>query len=200
MMMSLRRQLICTAFLLLAAVPAFAQTLSPQTLPFPWWKSEPFKKELGLSADQSGRIDKIWETTRPELRAEWDELSKLEDKLSHLIQKDADEALLSRQIDRVEGARANANKTRSLMLVQMLKVLTPDQRIRFKTLHDRWQHDGQKDGPDRGPKDGGGDRGKADSGRRPGTGTGGGPNGSGGGGGNGNSGSGGSGSNSPRNQ
>ena len=96
MMTSLRRQLICTAFLLIAAAPAFAQTLTPQTLPFPWWKSDPFKKELGLSAAQSERIDKIWETTRPELRAEWDELSKCEEKLSNLIQKDVDEALLLR--------------------------------------------------------------------------------------------------------
>jgi Spy/CpxP family protein refolding chaperone len=168
MMMSLRRQLICTAFLLLAmAVPALAQTLTPQTLPFPWWKSEPFKKELGLSADQSGRIDKIWETTRPELRGEWDELSKLEAKLSHLIQRDADEALLSRQIDRVESARANANKTRSLMLVQMLKVLTPDQRVRFKTLHDRWQQDAHKAAPNRGKTDQGrSEQGKPESGQR----------------------------------
>jgi Spy/CpxP family protein refolding chaperone len=154
MIMFSRRQLICMAFLLLAALPALAQTLTPQTLPFPWWKSEPFKKELGLSADQSGRIDKIWESTRPELRVEWDELSKLEEKLSNLIQKDVDEALLSRQIDRVETARANANKTRSLMLVQMLKVLTPDQRIRFKTLHDRWQQESQKGGPEAGRKPG----------------------------------------------
>ena len=39
-----------------------------QPQPFAWWKSEQFKKELGLTADQSARIDKIWETTRPELR------------------------------------------------------------------------------------------------------------------------------------
>ncbi len=58
------------------------------------------------------RIDKIWETTRVELRQEWDELSKLEGKLSRLIQVDADEAVLTRQIDRVETARAAANKTR----------------------------------------------------------------------------------------
>ena len=37
-------------------------------------------KELGLTAEQSARIDKIWETARPELRQEWDELSKLEGK------------------------------------------------------------------------------------------------------------------------
>ena len=101
----------------------------------------PFKKELGLTADQSVRIDKIWEATRPELRQEWDSLSALETKLSKMIQADADEAALTRQIDRVETARASANKSRSLMLVQMLKVLTPDQRTRFTALHDRWQQD-----------------------------------------------------------
>jgi Spy/CpxP family protein refolding chaperone len=146
MTITVRRQLICLVLLLLVGTSLAAQPLTVQTLPFPWWKSEPFKVELGLSADQSGRIDKIWETTRPELRAEWNELSKLEEKLSHLIQKDADEAVLSRQIDRVESARANANKTRSIMLVQMLKVLTPDQRVRFKVLHERWQRDTQKRG------------------------------------------------------
>jgi Spy/CpxP family protein refolding chaperone len=112
-----------------------------QPQPFAWWKSEQFKKELGLTADQSARIDKVWETTRPELRQEWDELQRLEEKLSRLIQNDADEAVLARQIDRVETARANTNKTRSLMLVQMLKTLTPDQRSRFKVLNDRWQQD-----------------------------------------------------------
>jgi Spy/CpxP family protein refolding chaperone len=116
--------------------PSFTQ---PQ--PFAWWKSEQFKKELGLTADQSARIDKIWETTRPELRQEWEELQKLEEKLSRLIQNDADEAVLARQIDRVETARANTNKTRSLMLVQMVKTLTPDQRSRFKALNERFQQD-----------------------------------------------------------
>jgi Spy/CpxP family protein refolding chaperone len=116
----------------------------PQPLGFAWWKADPFTKELRLSADQTARIDKIWETTRPELRQEWDELQKLEDKLSRLIQNDADEAVLARQIDRVETARANTNKTRWLMLVQMLKTLTPDQRMRFKALSERWQQDQQQ--------------------------------------------------------
>jgi Spy/CpxP family protein refolding chaperone len=140
---------VVVAALLFSAVPVLAQrppdalTLRPQDTPrpFAWWKSEPFKKELGLTAEQSTRIDKIWETSRPELRQEWDELSKLEGKLSRLIQVDADEAVLTRQIDRVETARAAANKTRSLMLVQMLKVLTPEQRTRFNALHTKWQQE-----------------------------------------------------------
>ena len=150
---TMRGQLLAAALLLATVVPAYAQRQQEaprpgQPQPFAWWKSESFKKELGLTSDQSARIDKIWETTRTELRQEWDELSKLEDKLSRLIQSDADEAMLSRQIDRVETARANANKTRSLMLVQMLKTLTPEQRSRFKTLNDRWQQDREHRPPD----------------------------------------------------
>jgi Spy/CpxP family protein refolding chaperone len=142
---------VLAAVMLLTATAGYAQQPHPPVGPpapsftqpqgFAWWKSEQFKKELGLTTDQSARIDKIWETTRPELRQEWEELQKFEEKLSRLIQNDADEAVLARQIDRVETARANTNKTRSLMLVQMLKTLTPEQRSRFKALNDRWQQD-----------------------------------------------------------
>jgi Spy/CpxP family protein refolding chaperone len=136
---------LALAALLLTAAPVLAQRPSNAPVlsgpPFAWWRTDPFRQELGLTSDQSARIDRIWETTRPELRQEWEELSRLEDKLSSLIQGDADETVLSRQIDRVETARANANKTRALMLVQMLKVLTPDQRTRFVTLQARWREE-----------------------------------------------------------
>jgi Spy/CpxP family protein refolding chaperone len=143
MMQTQRRWLLAVALFLIAAMPAYAQQPSRPLLgaapqPFSWWKSDPIKKEVGLSDEQCARLDKIWETTRVELRQEWEELSTFEDKLSHLIQKDVDEAILARQIDRVETARASANKTRSLMLVQMRKVLTPDQRIRLDAIHARW--------------------------------------------------------------
>ena len=134
----LRCWLSCAVLSLAAFGLVHAQTPSPPTRPGLWWKTEPFKRDLGLTADQSGRIDKIWEASRPELRQEFELLTKLEEKLSRLIQQDADEATLARQIDRVETARATANKTRSMMLVQMMKILTPDQRVRFKAIHDRW--------------------------------------------------------------
>src|SRR5262245_13486485 len=154
MTMTMRGPMLAVGILLTAAAGGYAQQphapATPsftQPQPFAWWKSEQFKKELGLTADQSARIDKIYETARPELRQEWDELSRFEEKLSRMIQNDADEAILSRQLDRVETARANANKARSLMLVQMFKTLTPDQRARFKTLNDRWQQDFQRRPP-----------------------------------------------------
>jgi Spy/CpxP family protein refolding chaperone len=139
---TMRGRLIATALFAAAAVPALAQQSSPAPPAAQpstaWWRSESFRKELGLSPDQSARIDRIWESTRPELRAEWDEFTKLEGKLSRMIQHDADEAALSRQIDRVETARASVNKTRSLMLFQMRKVLLPDQRKKFDEMYMRW--------------------------------------------------------------
>lgn len=135
----LRRPLLAVVLFAVGTPPAYGQLqLAPSTVPFVWWRSEQVTKELGLTTDQSARIGKIWEAARPELRQEWSELSQLEDKLSRLIQSDAEEAVLSRQIDRVETARANANKTRSVMLVQMLKVLTPDQRSTLNTLYEKW--------------------------------------------------------------
>ena len=124
------------------------QLAVPRTVPGPpWWKNEQFKKDLGLTAEQADRIDKIWQATRPDLRQEWDEFTRLDEKLSLLIQHDADEGVLARQIDRVEMARASASKTRSLMLVRMLKVLTPEQRVKFKDLHDRWEQERRQQQP-----------------------------------------------------
>lgn len=137
---TMRGRLLTVALVATAAASALAQQSSPAPptpQATPWWKSEAFQKELGLTPDQSARIDKIWESTRPELRAEWEEFNKLEGKLSRMIQHDADEAVLSRQIDRVETARASVNKTRSLMLFQMRKVLLPEQRKKFDAMHAR---------------------------------------------------------------
>ncbi len=129
---SIPRGLLAGAFLLMLS--GWASGAPPRHPPL-WWRSEEIVKELRLTADQSARIDKIFQATRPELRQEYDELDRLEAKLSRLIEGDTlDEAGLARQIDRVETARANANKTRSLMLWRMRQVLTADQRVRLKAL------------------------------------------------------------------
>jgi Spy/CpxP family protein refolding chaperone len=128
-----RRLLAVGLFLGLAgAAPVASQNQSR-----PWWRSESTKNELGLTADQVTRIDKVQESMMPELRQEWAELQRLEAKLAKTIETSSDEALLARQIDRVETARANLSKTRQLMLVRMRLILTPEQRSQLKTLVDR---------------------------------------------------------------
>jgi len=128
---SVRRQLpVALAVLLLGSAAIAAAT---QAQSFAWWRSP----ELGLSADQRAEIEKIFEATRPELLQEWEELDRHEAKLSRQIENDADEAMIARQITRVEMARASANQTRALMFVRMRKVLTPEQRDQLKKMQER---------------------------------------------------------------
>jgi Spy/CpxP family protein refolding chaperone len=123
------------AALLVALSTASASAFS-QTQPFPWWKAV---RDLGLSPDQSQKIDSIFQSSMPELRQDWEELERLEAKLSRLIEANADEAQVLRQVDRVESARATVNKMRTLMLFRMRQVLTPDQRVRFKAMQEGWE-------------------------------------------------------------
>ena len=151
MMQSACRRLFPAFFVLAAAVPALAQatgqpappsstlkTPSPPSRP-PWWKDEAFRKDLGLTADQSGRIESIFQASLPQLRQGYDDLNRRENKLSQLIEGNADEALIVQQIDRVELARGSLNKTRTLMHLRMRQLLTPEQRLRFKTLYEERQ-------------------------------------------------------------
>jgi Spy/CpxP family protein refolding chaperone len=137
MMLSRIRPAAAAVLLSLAVVPAAGS--SQQTTPRGWWRNEAIVKDLGLTAEQSSRINTIFEATISELRQDREELERLEAKLSRMIQDDRlDEATLSRQIDRVETARAAGNKTRSLMLTRMYRVLTREQRVRFDQLSKQW--------------------------------------------------------------
>jgi Spy/CpxP family protein refolding chaperone len=108
---------------------------------FAWWKSEQFQKEVGLTAEQCTRIDNVFQTALPRLRQGKEELDRQETELSRLIETNADEALVTKQVDRVEAIRASLNKTRTLLLLHERQVLTPDQLVRFKAAHDKWVQD-----------------------------------------------------------
>jgi Spy/CpxP family protein refolding chaperone len=132
MMPTICRRLLPAAMVLAAAGAASAQ-------PFAWWKSEQFQRDLGLTADQSAQIDNVFRSTLPQLRETKEELDRLETTLSRLIETGSDEEQVARHVDRVEAARGNLNKMRTMMLLHMRQVLTSDQRVRFKELHDRWR-------------------------------------------------------------
>jgi Spy/CpxP family protein refolding chaperone len=115
------------------AQPAQTQQTA-QAQPFYWWRSDEFKKELGLTSEQEARIDNVHQSTLPELRQEFAELERMEAKFAKLLDASDDEALLARQIDRVETARAQLNKTRQLMFARFRLILTREQRARFTQL------------------------------------------------------------------
>jgi len=139
----LGRLLFAIVFSLAAAGPAHAQSFG-----FPWWRDAQFQKELVLTADQSTRLDALFQANMPGLRQGRDELDRQESELSRMITIGADEKQVTKQIDRVETLRASLNKTRTLMLLHMRQVLTPDQRVKLNRLYEQREKDRDK------PRDG----------------------------------------------
>jgi Spy/CpxP family protein refolding chaperone len=144
----LRRLLLAIVFSLAAAGPARAQSFG-----FPWWRDAQFQKELSLSADQSARIDALFQAQMPALRQGRDELDRQETELSRMITVGADEKQVTQQIDKVETIRSGLNKSRTLMLLHMRQLLTPDQRVKLNKLYEQREKDRQdkpRDGRGRG--------------------------------------------------
>jgi Spy/CpxP family protein refolding chaperone len=122
-------------------VLALAPPIHGQSFGFAWWKDTQFQHELGLSADQSARIDAIFQAAISQLRSKKEELDKQEEVLSQQIVAGADETLVTRQVDKVEAIRAHMNKMRTLMLLKERQVLSPEQRVKLSKLHEQWERD-----------------------------------------------------------
>jgi Spy/CpxP family protein refolding chaperone len=112
------------------ATPAFAQN-------FKWWQTERFQKELVLTKEQIVRIEGIYQTTEPTLRAQKQAVDRREEKVSKVIQDPkSDEPMLLQAMDRLEAARSEVSRTRTLMLYRIRRVLTDEQNVKMKAMHD----------------------------------------------------------------
>jgi len=133
----LGRSFALIAFALLLAVPASAQG-------FKWWQSDVYKRELGLTAEQSRRLEDIFQAAVPELRVQKRALDQAESEFERLMEKGDDGAVME-QVGRVETARAELNKSRTMMLLRMKRALTADQWAKFTALHKATEHTRQQD-------------------------------------------------------
>ena len=123
----LGRAALVTAALLFLAAPAIAQG-------FKWWQSDLYKRELGLTAEQSRRLEDIFQAAAPTLRIQKKALDQAETEFERLVEKGDDGAVME-QVGRVEIARAELNKSRTMMLLRMRRALTTDQWAKFTALH-----------------------------------------------------------------
>jgi Spy/CpxP family protein refolding chaperone len=115
-----------------------------------WWLDEKARLELGITPQQSADIEQIFQSTLPTLRQARKELEELESRLSQMIKDGtAPVAAVTEQVERVESARAEMNKLRTVMLYRINRVLSADQRGRLKAWHERQGKPRQGDGPDR---------------------------------------------------
>ena len=135
-------RLVALVFMLALAAPVHGQSFG-----FAWWKDPQFQRELTLSTDQSTRIDAIFQAAISQLRPKKEELDKQEELLSQQIASGADEALVTRQVEKVEAIRSQMNKMRTLMLLKERQVLSPDQRVKLNKLHEQWERDHKRPSP-----------------------------------------------------
>ncbi|MBI2835392.1 MAG: periplasmic heavy metal sensor [Acidobacteria bacterium] len=105
-----------------------------------WWQSDRFKAELGLSVAQSQQIEEVFQASLPKLRAAKKDLDGREAELSKLVADGAtSETQIVQQIDRVEAARGELSKARTLMLFRMRRALSSEQRAKLDAIHGRWE-------------------------------------------------------------
>jgi Spy/CpxP family protein refolding chaperone len=121
-----------TAFAAVTAVLCVALPASAQG--FKWWQADNFKKELGLTAEQTRRLEETFQKALPALKVQKSTLDEAERKFEQLVERGDDSAVME-QVNVVEAARAELNKTRTMMLLNMRKALTKDQWARFTALH-----------------------------------------------------------------
>ena len=114
------------ALLAICATPLLAQRGK-------WWQDERFRRELSLTAEQSARLEEIFQKTLPTLRQRMQALDRAEEQFDRLVEKGDDSSVLE-YVGIVEAARAEVNKTRTVMLLRMRRSLTADQWAKFTAL------------------------------------------------------------------
>ena len=103
-----------------------------------WWVDEKSRAELGITDQQSADIEQIFQSTLPTLRQVRKELEELEGKLSQMVKDGtAPVTAVTEQVERVENARAEMNKRRTVMLYRIDRVLSAEQRAKLKAWHER---------------------------------------------------------------
>lgn len=109
-----------------------------QLLSWEWWKDEGIKKELGLKDSQVRSITRLYEDRSRQMKPHSDEFQKEFAVLEKMTRERAvDVATYSIQVTRVEALRTELNKTRTVMLYSISRMLTPEQNDKLREIRDR---------------------------------------------------------------
>jgi Spy/CpxP family protein refolding chaperone len=127
----------------LAGALLFA-SLAPASLGAPpelpegkWWKRPRLAAENNLTSDQAREIESIFSRARPELIDRKAVLEKKQGELQDALEGNADRRTVSARVEAVENARAELQKARILMVLDMKQVLKPDQWERLVRMREQ---------------------------------------------------------------
>lgn len=144
------RAIIFSVLLGLAATGAAAQgnrpggppPQGPPQGPFKWWQADETKAQLALTNDQSAKIEEVWQAAIPRLRAAGEDIDRYDKQLSKLLSaNETTELDVIKGLNLVQVARNEWDRQRTLMLFRMQRVLTYDQRMKLKSLREKWEQE-----------------------------------------------------------
>jgi Spy/CpxP family protein refolding chaperone len=118
---------------LAAALPLVAQADVPEGK---WWKRPRIAKEIGLSEDQSRRIEDIFVKARPRLIDLKADLEKKQFDLQQSMENNAARGDIEKKVETVEDARKQLQKTRVMMLLDMKGILSADQWEKLRQMRE----------------------------------------------------------------
>lgn len=152
------------ALLLLGCALAAPAVAAPDLPDGKWWKRPRIAAAVGLTPDQAREIEAIFAKSRPQLIDRKADLEKKQGELEDAVEANADRKAIAARVEEVEDARAELQKARILMVLDMKQVLRPEQWERLV----RMQQEARRLRMDRMERFGGrGDRGPVRERRRP---------------------------------
>ena len=123
---NLLRQIVVLFAVLAIALPAASQGK--------WWQSEEYKRELRLTPEQSKKLEEVFQASVPTLKSLKKTLDQAESEFERLLERGDDGSVMD-QVERVEAARAELNKSHTMMMLRMKRVLTTEQWTKFNAMH-----------------------------------------------------------------
>jgi Spy/CpxP family protein refolding chaperone len=127
------RSLACAVLFAAVVGPAAAR---PSELPEgKWWKRPRVAAEINLTPGQVRDIEGIFARARPRLIDGKGELEKKQGDLQDAIESNVDRRAIAEKVEAVENARAELQKTRILMVLDMKQTLKPEQWERLVRMH-----------------------------------------------------------------
>lgn len=104
----------------------------------PWWKDATIIKEVGLSADQVNRIDRIYEKRRRQIQLHVDELDKQTATLNTMFsERTVTPDVIELQAQKWMAPRMTIEPSRIRMLYEMSLVMTAEQNKRLQEFFHR---------------------------------------------------------------
>ena len=122
----LRQSVVSFAVLVAVALPAAGQGK--------WWQSEEYIRELWLTPEQSKKLEEVFQASVPTLKSLKKALDQAESEFERLLERGDDGSVMD-QVERVEAARAELNKSHTMMMLRMKRVLTTEQWTKFNAMH-----------------------------------------------------------------